>query len=109
MTIQITWQIEQIDCVPQQAANTNIAQHVHYRARATDGTYHSSIYGTTTLGEPGEHFIQFEDLTQSQVVDWTQAALGPELVTTIQENLAKQIANQINPPIIAPPLPWANT
>jgi hypothetical protein len=33
--------------------------------------------------------------------------MGIDAVTALQENLDNQIENQINPPIVTPPLPWA--
>ena len=33
-------------------------------------------------------------------------ALGPEQVTAYEANVAQQIADQANPPVVTPPLPW---
>jgi hypothetical protein len=41
------------------------------------------------------------------VVGWVQGALGSEQAAQIEAALAANIAAQINPPVVAPPLPWA--
>jgi hypothetical protein len=43
-------------------------------------------------------------LTQDQVLSWCFAN-GVDK-TSIEANVTQQINDQINPPIIAPPLPW---
>jgi len=48
-----------------------------------------------------------EDLTEEQVIGWVQAAMGAEQVAALEANVAKQIEDQINPPVVTPPLPWA--
>jgi hypothetical protein len=32
--------------------------------------------------------------------------MGAEQVAAYEANVAEQIANQINPPVVTPPLPW---
>jgi len=103
----ITWQIAQIDCVPQENVHTNVVRTIHWRALATDGNYNASIPGTVTLNPPGETFTEFADLTEAQVVGWAKAAMGTEQATSIEAALVRMIDNQKNPPIVTPQLPWA--
>jgi hypothetical protein len=35
-----------------------------------------------------------------------QSALGAEQCAQITANLDQQIADQVNPPVVTPPLPW---
>jgi hypothetical protein len=51
-------------------------------------------------------FTPYEDLTLAQVVGWVQDALGENQVASYEANVAQQIADQIDPPVVAPPLPW---
>lgn len=107
MSITNTWLIEQMDCYPQSAGQTDVVFNVAWRVNATDGTYDATAYGTQgvtyTAGSP---FTPYDQLTQSQVVGWVQAAMGAEQVSSIEDNLAASIANQVNPPVVVPPLPW---
>ena len=73
----------------------------------TDGTYVGSVYGAVGVSlTPGAPFTPYADLTEEQVVGWVLDALGPEQVTAYEANVAKQIADQANPPVVTPPLPW---
>jgi hypothetical protein len=42
------------------------------------------------------------------VVGWVQDMMGAEKVAAINANIEQQIEDQVNPPVVAPPLPWAN-
>jgi hypothetical protein len=107
MTTTYQWTIQAMDCVPQEDGHTDVVVTAHWNASATDGTYSSGVYGTQTFTyDPASSFTPYDQLTQEQVVGWVQAGMGIDAVTALQENLDKQIANQINPPIVTPPLPW---
>ena len=103
-----TWIVEQMSCYPQAEGQTDVVFNVAWRANATDGTYNATSYGTVGVTYvAGEPYTPYADLTQAQVVGWVQAALGQEQVDAIDAGLATSIANQVNPPIVTPPLPWS--
>ena len=107
MATTYQWNIQAMDCVPQEDGHTDVVVVAHWNVSATDGTYTSSAYGTQSFTlEQGGSFTPYADLTQEQVVGWVQEAMGIDAVTKLQENLDKQIENQINPPIVTLPLPW---
>lgn len=107
MTITSTWSVVQMDCYPQADGETDVVFTVHWTLTATDGTYTGSVYGSQAVTvDPAAPFTPYADLTQDQVIGWVQSAMGPEQVTAYEDNVAGQIANQINPPVVTPPLPW---
>jgi hypothetical protein len=69
-------------------------------------TYSASVYSTCTLppADPAS-FIPYQDLTQEEVLNWIWAN-GVDKDAT-EAAVQSQIDNQINPPIVNPPLPWA--
>ena len=96
-----------MDCYPAAEGQTDVVFNVAWRANATDGTYNATAYGTVGITYVvGSPYTPYADLTQIQVVGWVQAALGAEHVATIEARLATNIANQANPPVMTPPLPW---
>jgi len=108
MSVTNTWVIEQMDCYPQAEGQTDVVFTVHWRVNATNGTYSATSYGTVGVTYvAGTPYTPYSQLTQSQVVGWVQMALGPEQVASIEANLATNIANQANPPVVTPPLPWS--
>ena len=116
------WTIQAMDCVPQEDGHTDVVVTAHWIVVATssegkttvdiDGNtinnpYTASVYGTQSFTlEQGGSFTPYADLTQEQVVGWVQAGMGAEGVASLEANLNTQIENQINPPIVTPPLPW---
>lgn len=108
MTITNTWGVVQMDAYPEYEGETDVVFTVHWTLNGTDGIYTGSVYGSTgvTLNE-GPSFTPYADLTLAQVVGWVQDALGEEQVANYEANVAQQIADQIDPPVVTPPLPWA--
>jgi hypothetical protein len=102
------WTIQALDCVPQEDGKTDVVVTAHWNVSATDGAYTSSAYGTQSFTyDSAKSFTPFSSLTQDQVIGWVQESMGIDAVTKLQESLDNQIADQINPPIVTPPLPWA--
>jgi hypothetical protein len=107
MLITNTWAINQMDCYPEYEGEADVVFAVHWTLNATDGTYSGSAYGSIGVSlDEGSNFTPFADLTEEQVIGWVQDAMGEEQVDALEANLAKQIADQANPPVVAPPLPW---
>jgi hypothetical protein len=97
-----------MDCYPEQDGETDVVFTCHWTLSATDGTYNGSVYGTVGVTyEAGTPYTPYADLTEAQVVGWVKDALGEEQVAAYEANVAQQIANQINPPVVTPPLPWS--
>ena len=108
MTITNTWNIQQMDCYPEVDGNTDVVFTVHWTLTGTDGTYAGSVYGSVGVTlDPEAPYTPYADLTQEQVIGWVQDALGEEVVLGYEANVAQQIDNQINPPVVTPPLPWS--
>jgi len=105
MTITSTWLIEAMDCKPQEGNLTDVVITAHWRCNGTDGTYSGTVYGTCSFSQPGEPFTPYADLTQDQVLGWCWNA-GVDRFE-VESNVVQQIDNQVNPPIVTPPLPWS--
>jgi hypothetical protein len=102
------WTISAMDCVPQEDGHTDVVVTAHWNVQGTDGTYTASVYGTQSFTyDSGKAFIPYDSLTQDEVVLWVQDSMGAEGVASLEANLNTQIENQINPPIVTLPLPWA--
>jgi hypothetical protein len=108
MAITNTWAVVQMDAYPELDGEQDVVFTVHWTLNGTDGTYNGSVYGSVgvTLDE-GSTFTPYASLTQAQVIGWVQDALGEEQVASYEANVAQQIADQINPPVVTPPLPWS--
>ncbi len=107
MAITNTWAVVQMDCYPEYDGDTDVVFTVHWTLNGTDGTYAGSVYGSVgvTLDEGGT-FTPYASLTEAQVIGWVKDALGEEQVAAYEASVAQQIADQANPPVVNPPLPW---
>jgi len=106
MSTTYTWLVESIDCYPTSEGQTDVAFTIHWRANATDGTHNATIYSTCGVTYvAGSPFTPFAQLTQQQVLEWIWAS-GVDQTAT-QTALDTMIANQINPPVVTPKLPWS--
>lgn len=107
MATTISWIVQQMDCYPTEDGQTDVVFTVHWRCNGVDGDYAGTSYGTQSVTYvAGEPFTPYADLTQDQVIGWVQDAMGPEQVASVEANVEQQIQDQINPPVVSPPLPW---
>lgn len=108
--MEFNWKISALECIIKDGVMSNVVQTVHWRynARETENeeVYFAEMYGACPVGEPTpEDFTDYNKLTKEQVVGWLEETLD---VTTMQENLTKQIELQINPIDVTLPPPFAN-
>lgn len=107
MPTTYTWSVVQMDCYPEYEGNADVVFSVHWTLSGTDDTYTGSVYGSQAVTvDATVPFTPYADLTEEQVVGWVQSAMGAGQVAEYEAAVAGQINNQINPPVVAPPLPW---
>lgn len=108
MAITNTWSVVQMDAYPEYEGNADVVFTVHWTLNGTEDEYAGSVYGSAGLTlDPEATYVPYADLTEAQVIDWVKDALGEEAVTGYEANVAQQIADQINPPVVTPQLPWS--
>jgi len=109
MTTTYQWVVSSMDTAPSLDGLTDVVVTVHWRRNAVatdaDKTYYADTYGAMGCTTPSEtDFTAYPDLTFEQVCGWLDAGNDVE---ALNANLDAQIENQINPPIIVLPNPWA--
>lgn len=108
MPITNTWSINRMDCYPEYEGRTDVVFTAHWLLVGSDGTHVGSTYGSCGLTlDPEASFTPFADLTEEQAIGWVKDALGAEQVAALEAGVAQQIEDQINPPVVTPPLPWS--
>lgn len=102
----ITWTVTAMDCYPQEGGETDVVFNVHWTCSGVQDTYSGSVYSTCSVPAPsGAAFIPYASLTQDTVLGWIWAN-GVDKAAT-EAAVQTQINNQINPPVVTPPLPWS--
>jgi hypothetical protein len=118
------WQVTNMDCYPSAEGETDVVYKVYYYVEAfssethevenADGTKNTIPYQATTCGEQAlaytgkTPYTPYSQLTNNQVIGWVQNALGDAEVNALLLKLDSMILDQINPPVVNPPLPWSN-
>lgn len=111
MSATITWVIEYMQVKPVEGSYTDVVVTAGWRCNgfvlATPSNYTASIYGQSSFPMPasGGSFTPYDQLTQDQVLGWCWSS-GVNKTET-EAGVQAQIDNQINPPVVTPPLPWA--
>lgn len=92
----------------QEAGYANVVDRVEWLLTGVDGSYEARAGGTTILNpvQPGGAFIDYQSLTEVQVLAWVHDVLGADEVARLEASIADQIAYQQNPPVAVLPLPW---
>jgi hypothetical protein len=100
----ISWIIERLLVKPTEGTYSDVVITADWRCNGTQDQYSGTCYGSASFAAPSGDFTPYEDLTEQQVLGWCFSNGVDQ--TAIEANVTQQIADQINPPIIAPPLPW---
>lgn len=110
MAATFTWTITAMDEYPELDGEQDVVFNVHWTCSGTqvDGetTYNGSVYSTQGVTvDSSEPFTPYNQLTQDQVLGWIWTS-GVDKDAT-EAAVQQQIDNQINPPVVSLPLPWA--
>jgi hypothetical protein len=102
--MNISWIIERLLVKPTEGSLTDVVITADWRCNGSQDQYSGTCYGSTSFAPPSGSFTPYPDLTEAQVLGWCFSNGVDQ--AAIEANVSAQIENQINPPIIAPPLPW---
>ena len=115
----ITWKVTNLDCYPTYQRNTDVVFTVHWdclgnivvaTGSLSGSVYNSRLYGTTGVQyHSGSAFIPYDQLTENVVLGWTFDSMGTGSKANIEKGAVSSLYNQINPPVVQPPLPWVTT
>lgn len=113
MAIEIKWVITAMPAAPSEDGMTDVVKSISWTRLATktvgEGetakTYTASFPGVTPCGSPDpEHFTPYDEITEPQVEGWLNELVD---VASLDAQLTKNIEDQITPPVVILPLPWA--
>ena len=101
----LNWLIERLLVKPVEGSNTDVVITADWRCNGSQESFSGTCYGSCSFAPPTGSFTPYADLTEQQVLDWCFAN-GVDK-TAIEANVTAQIENQIDPPVVSLPLPWA--
>lgn len=100
----ITWAVTAMNAYPQAQGQADVVFNVHWTCSGVQDTYSASIYNTCQVEFTGGNYTPYNQLTQDQVLGWIWSSGVDKDAAEAAVN--QQIENQINPPVVTPPLPW---
>jgi hypothetical protein len=101
----LSWIIERLLVKPIEGSLTDVVITADWRCNGTDETYSGTCYGSCSFQPPSGEFTPYDQLTEQQVLNWCYENGVDQ--AAIEANVSLQIENQINPPVVTLPLPWA--
>ena len=101
----ISWIIERLLVKPTEGTLTDVVITADWRCNGSQDSYSGTCYGSCSFAPPSGSFTPYDQLTEQQVLDWCYAN-GVDK-TAIESNVTQQINDQIHPPVVVLPLPWA--
>jgi hypothetical protein len=108
MAVNTVWSVVKMEVRPEVNGNKNVVSVVHWRVDSTDGDYAGYIYGAAGVElDPQAAFTAYEDLVEDEVIGWVKDILGDEAVAGYESSSLSQLADQKNPPVVTPALPWS--
>lgn len=88
MATKYEWKIGQLEVVPSQDGLSNVVQTIDWTYSASDGDCMVSTQGQTTLSEPDKStFVEFENLTENDVITWIKLRMGEALLSSYKTNI----------------------
>jgi hypothetical protein len=100
----ILWLIERLLVRKVEGTHSDVVITADWRCNGSQDQYSGTCYGSASFQPPSGSFTPYDQLTEQQVLDWCFANGVDQ--SAIEANVTQQINDQINPPVIAPPLPW---
>ena len=120
--VTYNWNCRTVDAYVEQNEEADVVYNVHWivtgvsdieNPNSPNTFYQSTSIGTQVLDTSAiVNFIPFDQVTNEEVVTWTQDAMGAEQVTAIETGIASQIESLIHPTTVTltvgdpvPPIP----
>ena len=106
MAISYTWDVSQCDVYPQKSGKSNVVHAVNWKFTATDDAHQdkdgvdisSTVISVQNIDTSDlSSFINWSDLTASDVQGWVETAMGSTEVARLKSSLDGMITQQISP------------
>lgn len=94
-----TWTVNNLDFYKSHGGKTDVVFNIHWNCADEDSSGNKGrCYGTVGLSTDDlSNFTAYADITETKAVEWAKDALGSDEVTSIEANVAGQIAEKASP------------
>lgn len=111
--MELKWKVVSMRTAKSEDGLTDVVKSASWTRVATEvvgegeeaKTYIAGFPGVTPFEAPDPaSFTPYDQITEAQVIEWISAKVD---VPAMDAMLTKQVEDQINPPVVELPLPWA--
>jgi len=111
MSLTLTWSITGLKTKTEQDFQDVVVQ-TYWKVTGVDengvsGSFTGAVPLKSSVITP-EEFVQFENLTEQQVIEWVKSSISPSAIDHITLQIQKNIDSTISP-IVDKKLPWVST
>lgn len=99
------WSVINLQVEPEKNGHRNVVKRVRWSLSTNDEGLKKTVVGVTTLEDPTETFIDYENLNEQTVIDWVHTTLGPERKNRFEIALSRS-TNVSGLELENLPLPW---
>ena len=94
-----TWTVNALDFYKSHGRKTNVVFTVHWNCADKDADGNTGqCYGSIVIPTDDlSSFTSYSDITETKAIGWAKDALGSDEVTSIEANVAGQIAEKATP------------
>ena len=104
-----TWKISGLTTLPNQNGQNDVVVLANYIYSGNDGTNTIDFVGSESFNYNGGEFIQFNQLTEQDVIKWVQDSLTEKVLLLMENSMDKQLEVATITPVSPSKqqLPWA--
>ena len=102
-----TWTVLSVDVSTELlAGHDDIVTVVYWQCAGEQDGHTASLSRNSKIPYDPATWVPYADLTEAQMLAWVFAADGVQ--TNTEAEIQQMLDVQITPPVVQPPLPWAN-
>lgn len=104
MSIIYKWSITDLEA----SGQDNVVHTIHYKVEGQNETHFAYIGNVVKIQlDTSKPFSDYQNLTEVQVIEWIKQAIGDQLATSYEHDIAVEVQAKTNP-INKSGLPWSN-
>jgi hypothetical protein len=85
----VTWKVKSVEYTKSLGGKTNVVTVAHWMA--SDGS--STESGSADLDTSDlSSYLEYDDLTQSKLLEWTKATIGDDAVAAVETKIASKVS-----------------
>lgn len=97
MAVTKTWKVRELQAQLQSGSNENVVKTVYCTIFATTGSYKEMVHFSTELAPTTGSFVNYTDLSESQVVGWVKDVMGVSLVSAWENKVEAEVIKLVTP------------